>query len=51
MAQQKRRNLVVVLVVVILVIAIALSSFVYLSAQKPYTGSTEPITIGIYPSE
>ena len=35
----------------ILVISIILSSFVYLNAQKPYTGSVESITVGMNPGE
>ena len=48
--QKKKRNFIVI-AAVILIVAIVLSSFVYLSYQKTYTGSIEPITLGIYPSE
>jgi len=41
----------IVIAVAVLIVAIVLSSFVYLSYQKPYSGSVEPITIGVYPSE
>ena len=50
MATAKRRNL-VVLAAIILVVGIVLSSFVYLSSQKPYTGNVESISIGIIPLE
>jgi ABC-type nitrate/sulfonate/bicarbonate transport system substrate-binding protein len=47
----KKRSIIVI-AVIILVIAIVLSSFVYLTSQKAYTGKVEPITIGmVYPSE
>lgn len=50
MAAPKKRRLIVI-AVIILVAAIILSSFVYLNAQKPYTGNIEPVTLGVYPSE
>jgi ABC-type nitrate/sulfonate/bicarbonate transport system substrate-binding protein len=50
MSMNKKRNL-TVLAVIILVVVIVLSSFVYLNAQKPYTGSIELINLGVYPSE
>jgi NitT/TauT family transport system substrate-binding protein len=45
-----RKKSLLVLAVIILVIAIGFSSFVLLT-QKPYTGSIESVTIGLYPSE
>ena len=50
MRYQRKRTLTVA-VVLILVLAITLSSFFYLDSQKPYTGKTESLTLGIYPSE
>jgi NitT/TauT family transport system substrate-binding protein len=50
MAALKKRKLIVI-PVIILVVAIVLSSFVYLNSQKPYVGNSEPITLGVYPSE
>ncbi|HTY74475.1 MAG TPA: NrtA/SsuA/CpmA family ABC transporter substrate-binding protein [Candidatus Nanoarchaeia archaeon] len=49
-ARGRKRNL-IVLAVAILVIAIVLSSFVYLNSLKPYSGSIEPMTLAVYPSE
>ena len=51
MVTRKRRNLAVLLAVIILIIAIVLSSFIYLNSQKPYSGSVETITFGLYPNE
>ena len=50
MGVAKKRKI-IVLAVIILVVAIVLSSFVYLAAQKPYSGNVEPLTIGVFPSE
>ena len=50
MVSLKKRNL-LVMAVIILVIAIFLGSFIYLNAQKTYTGNVEGITLGMYPSE
>ncbi len=51
MTRQRRKRNLTVLAIIILITAIALSSFVYLTSQKPYTGIIEPITLGVYPSE
>jgi ABC-type nitrate/sulfonate/bicarbonate transport system substrate-binding protein len=50
MVALKKRNT-IALTVIILVVAIVLSSFAYLNSQKPYVGNSEPITLGVYPSE
>ena len=50
MVTLKRRSL-VILVAVVLVVVIVLSSFVYLSFQKPCAGKVETITIGQLPNE
>lgn len=50
MPPAQRRKL-IVLVVIILVVMVVLSSFVYLSSQKSYSGNVEPVTLGVYPSE
>jgi len=46
-----KRRYIIISAVVILVIAIVLSSFVYLSFQKPYSGKVETITVGQLPNE
>jgi NitT/TauT family transport system substrate-binding protein len=46
----KKRTLLAI-AVVILVTVIILSSFVYLSSQKPYEGNIENITLGLIPHE
>jgi ABC-type nitrate/sulfonate/bicarbonate transport system substrate-binding protein len=48
--QSKKRELTVI-IAIILVLAIALSSFVYLNSQKPYSGEIQPITVGFFNSE
>ena len=50
MTTPKKRSLIII-AVIILVVAIVLTSFVYLSSQKPYNGAVEPITIGMIPNE
>ena len=50
MAAHKKRSLLVI-AVVIMVVAIILSSFIYINSQKPYSGSVESITIGLFPHE
>lgn len=50
MAALKKRNIVIV-AVIILIIAIVLSSFVYLTSQRPNAVTIESITIGTVPNE
>ncbi len=50
MTLPKKRSLIII-TVIILIIAIVLSSFVYLNAQKPKSGNVEQITIGTLPNE
>lgn len=41
----------IIIATALLVAAIIISSFVYLSFQKPYSGNIESVTIGVLPSE
>jgi NitT/TauT family transport system substrate-binding protein len=46
-----KKRCIIISVAAILVIAIVLSSFVYINSQKPSTGSTQSITLGVIPLE
>jgi ABC-type nitrate/sulfonate/bicarbonate transport system substrate-binding protein len=41
----------IVIIAVLLIAVVILSSFIYLTSQKQYTGDVQSITLGIYPSE
>jgi NitT/TauT family transport system substrate-binding protein len=47
----QNKKILMVAVAVILVLLITVSSFFYLDSQKPYSGKTSSLTLGIYPSE
>ena len=46
----KKRNIIVI-AVIILASAIILSSFIYLSYQKPYSGNVESVSVGMEPNQ
>ena len=45
------KRIAVAIAIVIIAFSLILSSYFYLSSQKPYTGPMESITIGLLPNE
>jgi NitT/TauT family transport system substrate-binding protein len=50
MTTPKKRSLIII-AVIILVTVIILSSFVYLTSQRPFAGTAASINVGMYPNE